>query len=149
MSDNYVTSPELETEGTLVKSGAHFSGTQTLDLSDAEIQEAWRIIQKVRFKYSEIFKRKFNEPSTIDLDTVWKFIDQFEDELKTRLADSLQLLATVNCLPVLEGKPIEIEYLGVLPGHSVNTYGMDHERKAWEVKKATERGESYLGESKG
>lgn len=147
--NHIVTSPELPTQDTLVKSAAHFSGTQTLDLTDEDIQASWRIVQRIRHKYHEIFRRKFNDPSTIDMDTVWKWVDQFEDEVKTTLAEHVDVLATVDCTPILEGRPLEIHWIGKMPGSSLAKYGMDHEKKAWEVKRATKLGESYLGESKG
>lgn len=143
-----VTSPDLPTQDTLIRDAKHFSGTQTLDLTDDDIQAAWRIVQRIRHKYHEIFRRKFNDPTTIDMDIVFKWIDQFEDEVKTTLAEHVDVLATVNVMPILEGQPLEIHWIGKMPGSNLAKFGMDHEKKAWEVKRATALGESYLGESK-
>jgi hypothetical protein len=131
------TSPELDTNSGLMNDAATFSGNLTLDMSDQEIQSAWRIIQHVRSKWTAIFHRKFNDPSTFKLDDALKLIDQFEDEIKTELAEKVNVLATVNVVPILEGQPLEIEFIGKLPGSDIYKYGMDHERKGWEVKRAT------------
>lgn len=148
-----VTSPTLPTPDTLVKSGAQFSGTQTLDLTDDEIQRAWRIIQSIRSKWMGRFRSKFralpeNKVSQA-LEEAMKLVEQFEDELKTELMEKVDILATVNVLPVLEGQPIEIEFIGKMPGSDLYKYGMDHEKKAWEVKQANARDEAFLGESDG
>lgn len=147
--EEIVTSPELPTQDTLVKSAKHFSGTQTLDLTDEEIKHAWRIIQRIRAKWMEVFRRKFNDPSLFKLEQAMELVEQFEDEIKTELMEHVDILATVNTLPILEGAPLEIEFIGKMPGADIYTYGMDHERKAWEVKHAIARNESFLGESEG
>lgn len=123
-----------------------FSGNLTLDLTDEEIKAAWVIIQRVKKRHQEIFRRKFNDPSTFTLDDLHKYIEEFEDEIKTRLAENVGILASVNTVPLLEGEPIEIEWLGVIGGHDLEKYGLDHEKKEYEVKKATARGEAFLGE---
>lgn len=150
---NYVTSPTLDTESTLVHNDVHFSGTQTLELTDDEIKSAWRIIQRIRYKYINVFRSKFNalEEGKISqaLEDCMKLVDQFEDEIKTELAEKVECLATVNVMPVLEGEPIEIEFLGKLPGSDIYKYGMDHERKGWEVRRATAKGEAYYGQQSG
>jgi len=140
------TSPELPTNKGLINDAKSFSGAFTLDLTDDQIAEAWRIVQRVRFKYQEKFRNKFNDPQNFSMEDIEKYVDQFEDELKTRLAEGPGLLATVNILPVFNGQPIEIEFLGVIPGGDLDKYGMDHEKKEWEVKKATAQGEDFLGQ---
>jgi hypothetical protein len=143
---NVPTSPDLPTGDDNITSAKKFSGAMTLDLTDAEIQAAMRIVNRVKQKYQEVFRRKFNDPSTFTLDDVHKWVDQFEDEIKYELADKVNVLASVDTVPLLEGKPLSIEWLGVLPGGNLERYGMDHERKGWEVKRANQRGENYLGE---
>jgi hypothetical protein len=123
-----------------------FSGNLTLDLTDEEIKAAWIIIQRVKQRHQEIFRRKFNDPSTFTLDDLHQYVEEFEDEIKTRLAENVGILASVNTVPLLEGKPLEIEWLGVIDGHDLGKYGLDHEKKEYEVKKATSRGEAFLGE---
>jgi hypothetical protein len=39
-----------------------------------------------------------------------------------------------------------IDVLGHVPGHDVHKYGYDHERKQFEVRGATDRGEDYRGQ---
>ena len=142
------TSPELPADSGLMRTEKQFSGAMTLDLTDDQIAAAIKIVHRVRSKHMEIFRRKFNDPSSFKLDDALKAIEHFEDELKTELAEKVNVLASVNTVPLLEGQPMEIEWLGVLPGGSLDKYGQDHERKTYEVKKATERGEDYLGQKK-
>ena len=143
------TSPTLATSEGLMNSARDFSGTLTLDLTDDQIQAGWRVIQRIRKKHMDKFRRKFNDSSTFTLDEAMNAVEEFEDELKTTLAEQVGLLASVNTVPLLEGLPLEIEYLGVIEGHDLGKYGMDHEKKEYEVKKATERGEAFLGEHDG
>lgn len=143
------TSPTLDTSSDLMNDAKSFSGNMTLDLTDEEIQAGWRIIQRVRRKHQEIFQRKFNDPSTFTMNAVEKAIDEFEDEIKTELAEKVGVLASINVAPIIVGEPMEIEWLGVLPGHDLEKYGLDHEKKEYEVKKATARGEAFLGEHDG
>lgn len=140
------TSPELPTQDTRVKTAKEFSGALTLDMTDEEIAQAYRIVVRVKSKWQEKFRRKFNDPSAFKLDDALKMIEQFEDEIKTELAEKVQVLATVNTVPILEGQPLEIDWIGRLPGSDLARYGMDHEKKEWEVKRAVERGEDFLGQ---
>jgi hypothetical protein len=151
MSDESVevqipTSPELPADSDVVRTAKEFSGAMTLDLGDWEIKKCMTIIHEVRSKHVAKFIRKFNEPSAFKLDDALKAIDEYEDELKTRMANEVNVLVSVNAVPVLEGEPLQIEWLGVLPGGTLDKYGQDHERKGWEVKRASERGEDYLGQ---
>lgn len=149
MQINVPTSPELPADGDIIKTDKQFSGAMTLDLTDDQIAVCMRIVHKIRGKHMDKFRRKFNDPSTFKLDDALKAIEEFEDELKTELAEKVNVLCTVNTVPLLEGQPMEIEWLGVLPGGDLDKYGMDHERKQWEVRRATDAGEDYLGQKKG
>jgi hypothetical protein len=139
------TSPELDTPDANITSEKAFSGAMTLDLTDDQIKEALAIVVPIKERYRDRFIRMLGDPY-MDLDHVLKVVEEMEDELKTTLAERCNILATVDSTPLLEGQPIRIEWLGVLPGHEVNRYGMDHERKAWEVRRANERNEDYLGQ---
>lgn len=142
------TSPELPTSEGLMNTAKDFSGTLTLDLTDDQIQAAWRIIQRVKYKHTQKFRQKFNRPG-FTIDDAMNAVEQFEDELKTTLAEQVGILASVDTVPLLEGQPPVIEYLGVIGGGDLEKYGMDHEKKTWEVKRAAERGEEFLGEHDG
>jgi hypothetical protein len=152
VSDNFtphITSPALPTDEGVVRSVKEFSDTLTLDLTDAEIKAAFEIIIKVIQKWQGIFRAKIDPNSPLSfgaVEEVMKAVDDFEDEIKTRLAESLNLLVSVDVMPVLEGTGYPTIVLeGALPSHSSAQYGMDHEKKAYEVKKAKERGEVFLG----
>jgi len=124
-----------------VNSLKDFSGALTMDLSDAEIKRAFELVITTKNKWQEIFRAKFPFDS---IEAAMDLVGQFEDEVKTRLAEELSLLVTVDVMPVLEGREIEIVFMGAFPGHSVNKYGFDHERKEYEVKKATTLGEDAV-----
>lgn len=143
------TSPELPADHDLVRTEKGFSGAMTLDLGDGEIKACMRILHEVRNKHLSKWINKFNDPRNFTLDDALKAVDNYEDELKTRMANEVNVLVSVNAVPLLEGQPLQIEWLGVLPGGSLDKYGQDHERKGWEVKRATERGEDYLGQHDG
>lgn len=139
------TSPTLPTNDGTVNSARAFSNALTLDLTDSEISAAFRIIMRIRHKYMTIFRSKFNDPSTFHIDDIHEYISSFDDEIKYELADKCGILASVDTVPLLEGKPMAIEYVGKISTPS-DAYGFDHERKEFEVKLANNRGEDYYGQ---
>lgn len=143
--DNPVTSPTLPTNEGFVYTPKQFSDALTLDLTDGEIQRAIQIITSVARKWRSIFAYRLGPHSSFTIDQAMKLVDNFEDEVKTQLAEELDLLATVDVTPVFEGQPPVVELLGALPGHSSAKYGLDHEKKEWEVKKAKTLGQDFLG----
>jgi len=133
----------LPTNDGIVKTAKEFSGALTLDLTDEEIARALKIVMRVKQKHQEIFRKKYPFDS---LEQALELIANFEDEIKTELAERCNVLATIDTVPMLEGKPMNIEWIGKLPGDALYKYGMDHEKKEWEVKRANVRGEDYLGQ---
>jgi hypothetical protein len=142
-------SPTLDTHDGIIHSAKEFSGAMTLDMTDEEIATAVRITTEVREKYRAKWISKFRDPSTFSMDDALRELDNMEDEIKTRLANAVGLLATVDTVPILEGRPPVIEFVGMMPGTNVAKYGQDHEKKEWEVKRATARGEDFLGQKDG
>lgn len=141
------TSPDLETDSGIVTSAGDFSGKLTLDLTDEEIKRAFEIIVPIKKRWENIFRVKFSDPNlSFTMDQALDMVEQFEDEIKTRLAEDINILATVDTTPLLEGKPLVIEWIGRMPGDNVFKHGLDHERKEFEVKRATNRGEDYYGQ---
>jgi hypothetical protein len=149
------TSPTMPTDPGIVHSAKAFSDGLTLDLTDDEITRALRIILEIRRKYSAIFRRKF-APHMAGAETTvarkaeeaMDLIGQFEDELRTTLAEKMDLLVSVDGEPVLFGEPPIISLDGALSSHSSAKYGLDHEKKEWEVKGAKELGQDFLGVTK-
>lgn len=139
------TSPTMDTDSGIVTTAKQFSGNLTLDLTDEEIAAAYRIITRIKAKWQEKFRRKFNDPNSFELDDVLKLVAEFEDEIKTTLAEQVNILATVNTVPILEGQPLEIDFIGKMPSSS-DVYGFDHEKKEWEVKRANANDEDFLGQ---
>ena len=138
-----VTSPTLPANEGFVYTPKQFSDALTLDLTDGEIQQALGIIVNTSKKWRTRFAYK-SLTGFHDVEEAMKLVDQFESELKTRLAD-IDLLATVDVMPVFEGQPPIVELVGALPGHPSEKYGLDHEKKTWEVKKAKALGQDFLG----
>lgn len=142
------TSPTLDADSGIITSARDFSGKLTLDLTDEEIKRAFEIIVPIKKRWESIFRVKFSDPNlSFTMDQALDMVEQFEDEIKTRLAEDVNILATVDTTPLLEGQPLIIEWIGRIPGDNVFKYGLDHEKKEWEVKKATARGEAFLGQN--
>lgn len=143
--DNVPTSPTMPTDPGIVRTPKQFSDSLTLDLTDEEIAKAMQITLAVRRKWSAIFRSKFGPNEQFSADAAFKLLGQFEDEIKTRLAEEMDLLASVDVEPVLFGQPPVITFEGALGSHSSAKYGLDHEKKEWEVKRAKARGDDFLG----
>jgi FKBP-type peptidyl-prolyl cis-trans isomerase (trigger factor) len=129
---NYPTSPNLPTSGDIVHTDKEFSDALTLELTDEEIQKAFAIVAEVSFKY------QYKEASV-------KNLEALEDEIKTRLT-SIGILASVNPMSLLDGDPVTVDFIGKVKNDPFHTYGLDHEKKKFEVEKANTRGEDYLGQ---
>lgn len=150
---NPVNSPSLATDPGIITSAKQFSDNLTLDLTDTEIKQAFELIVNISKKWQQRFRYKFNNVAAYRhlsesqvVEEAAKLIDEFENELHNTLAEKLHLIVTVDMAPVFEGEPPVVELVGCLDTHSSATYGMDHEKKEWEVKKAAELGEDYYGQ---
>lgn len=131
-----VTSPDLDTEGSqAVSTFKDFSGALTLDLTDDEIARAAAIVISVSRKYSTRTATRENLAAA-------------GDEMVYRLADEADILAKFDPVPLAQGEPPRIEFIGKVSGDSTHKYGLDHEKKAWEVQHANDKGESFYGEEK-
>lgn len=147
MSD-FVTSPTLPTND-VVTSLKGFSDTLTMDLTDEEIQRAMKTVLPIISKWQRIFRSKIT-PNTLmsyrDVEDMMKDVDKFEDEVKTTFMEKMDLLVSVDIMPVLEGTGYPaIVFEGALDTHSTAKYGLDHEKKSHEVRKAKDLGEVFLG----
>jgi hypothetical protein len=72
-------------------------------------------------------------------------LDALRDETLTRLA-GIGVLASVDVAPCLNGEPPVVEIIGKV-GDVGFQKPFDHERKQYEVNKANDRGEDFLGQS--
>lgn len=148
MNDEIVTptSPELPVRDTgIVKTKKEFSDSLTQDLTDEEIQRAMQLMLPIKQKWQRKFISRYTHETNFNPDQAMKLVDEFEKELVATMAEKANLIVSVDVVPLLEGKPLVIEYVGVLPGHSASK-GFDHERKAFEVKKAVQREEDWYGQ---
>ncbi len=126
----------------VVSTMTDFSNAMTLDLNDDEIKTAGELILTIRARYVD----KWQFMSFDSFDHAAIELEHYRDEITTTLAERLGILATVDTAPVLDGEAPIIEIIGKIEGTSFAKYGMDHEKKKWEVELATERGEDYLGQ---
>lgn len=140
-----VTSPQLPVNDGIVTSAKQFSDALTQDLTDDEIKRAFELTVRISRKWQDKFRRQFSQP-LFTVEDALQALDEFEEELKYELATKLDVYATVDSTPIFEGKPPVVEFSGALPSHSIAKQGFDHERKEFEVKRATNKGEAYLGE---
>lgn len=124
--------PDVDGVG-LVKTQKEFSDGLTMDLTDEEISKSMRIVVEIQNKWAD-------RPNTVNN------LEALRDEVLTRLANDCGVLATLDPAPALYGEPPVLEFIGKVAGDSSHQYGMDHEKKMYEVRKATERGEAYLGQ---
>lgn len=146
MSEFATTSPTLPTQDTVVRTQKQFSDALTQELTDEEIKQAMALILPLKEKWRNRFIGKLAHDPTLNLEKALEMLAEMSDEITYRLATELNVLATVDTTPLLEGKGPVIEWIGVLPGHSLNKDGFDHEKKAWEARKARDRGEDWLGQ---
>jgi len=102
------------------------------DLTDAEISRFFKVVEEVRVKYAG---RKNSVEN----------LESLRDETLTRLMD-IGILATMDPSPCFYGEPPVIEVVGKVQGDSLHKHGFDHEQKGWEVNKANERNEQWLGQ---
>lgn len=140
-----IDSPTLPTNDGIVRTAKEFSDGLTLDLTDDEITKALRITLPIKAKYQEMFRSRLRH-NNFTVEEAMRLVDQFEDELVYELATQMDLIATVDVSPVFnDGSPPVIEFVGALGSHSSAKYGLDHEKKEWEVKQAKERKQDFLG----
>ena len=103
------------------------------ELADSEAVKAVRLIGEVQIKYAKKVATKEN-------------LHALRDEALYRLATQLGIKAELDPTPCFYGEPPILEIQGKMAGDDIHKYGFDHEKKGWEVRKAHERGEDYLGE---
>jgi len=116
----------------IIKSTEQLAGFAQ-DLTDIEVGEVGKIIGSLQRKYAQ-------RPNTPEV------LDQLRDEVVTKLAEQMGILATLDPTPCFHGEPPIVEIVGKVSGHSFHKDGFDHERKYWEVQQANKKGEAYLGQ---
>ena len=116
----------------IIKSTEQLAGFAQ-DLTDVEVGQVGKLIGALQRKYAH----KANTPENLE---------HLRDEVITKLAEDMGILATLDPTPCFHGEPPILEIVGKVAGHSFNKDGFDHERKYWEVQKANQLGEAYLGQ---
>lgn len=143
MNSPYPTSPNLPTGKDVVNTAKGFAGATTLDLTDEEtkvfLETTVAITRNHQAKWRMLYPFK-------SIEQCMKLCDKLEQELAYTMMERLNVLVRVDATPVFEGNGPIIEYIGKMEGTSLARYGQDHEKKTWEVQKAQERGEDFLGQ---
>jgi len=114
-----------------IKSGKQFAEFAS-ELQDTEVEQLIKIHVALQQKWA------FRANTVENLEAM-------RDEYLTRFAEA-GIVATVDASPCLYGEPPVVEILGKVSGDPIHTDGFDHERKQWEVRRAVERNEDYLGQ---
>lgn len=102
------------------------------ELTDEEIAQAGEILFSLQRKWGT----RPNTPENLE---------SLRDEGLTRMAD-IGILASFDPTPCFYGEPPTFVIEGKITGHNDHKYGFDHERKMYEVRKATQLGEDYRGQ---
>lgn len=102
------------------------------ELTDSDAVRAVELVAQLQTKYA-------NKPNTKEN------LEELRDEALTRLAD-INILAEFDPAPCFYGEPPILEFKGKISTDDIHTYGFDHEKKGWEINKAHDRGEDFLGE---
>lgn len=102
------------------------------ELTDSESVEAFKLVMELQMKYA--FK-----PNT------QQNLEELRDEALTRLMEK-NILAELDISPCFYGESPILELKGKVSSDTIHAYGFDHEKKKWEIDKAHDKGEDYLGE---
>lgn len=102
------------------------------ELTDSESTAAFQLIIELQSKYAY-------KANTVEN------LEQLRDEALTRLME-MNILAELDVTPCFHGESPILELKGKVSGDPLHKYGFDHEKKKWEIDKAHDRGEDYLGE---
>jgi hypothetical protein len=133
----YVTSPTLA-DNDIVGNPKELSDALTLELTDHEISRMMEIFGSTWKKY---IGRTFDT-----VEQGMQIVTEAEKEITDRMANELEVLCTIDVSPMLMMQPPILEIHGKLPTSSFAEHGFDHEKKEYEVKEATVRGEDWLGQ---
>lgn len=143
MSKPYVTSPNLPTDRDVVGTAKGFVNATTTELNDDEAKKFLEITIGIVKKHQTIWKRLFPFDS---LEQCVGLLDRLEQELTYTMMVEMNIMVRVDGTPIFAGGAPVIEFLGKTEGTPFAIYGMDHEKKEAEVRKAKDRGEDYLGQ---
>jgi hypothetical protein len=97
-------------------------------------------------KHQPRWRERIVHDVSLTVEGLSEMMDHFRDEVVTRLGEEVGIAANVDAVPCLEGKPPVVDIIGHLAGSTMDVYGFDHEKKQWEVTRASRRGEDYLGQ---
>lgn len=122
-----------DNKSTVVTSAKEFSDSSMMELTDSETSKALSTILGIQEKYQYRLASKEN-------------LDSMADEITTKMFEQ-GILVSFDPTPLFEGDAPHLEILGKVGGDFAS-HGFDHEKEAWEVKRARDEGEDFHGESK-
>lgn len=120
-----------------------FVNATTTDLNDDEAKKFLELTVGIIKKHQTVWKRIFPFDN---LEQCMELLDKLEQELTYTMMVEMNIMVRVDGTPVFAGGAPIIEFLGKTEGTPFAIYGMDHEKKEWEVKKAKGRDEAFLNE---
>lgn len=122
-----------DNKSTVVTSTKEFSDNSMMELTDSEVQAALSEILRIQEKYQY---RLANEAN----------LQSLASEITEKMFD-MNILVSFDPTPLFEGDAPHLEILGKVGGE-FDKHGFDHEREQWEVKRANDKGEDFLGSDK-
>lgn len=102
------------------------------ELLDSESQMAGRVVREAQIKWA-------GKPNTVEN------LEELRQEILHALMD-IGIVAEFDPTPCFYGQPPIVEIRGKVKDDPQHKYGFDHEKKRWEVQRAIERNEEYLGQ---
>ncbi len=121
----------LPTPDDRIQSGKQLAGFAS-ELTDDEIKQVIGVVNDIRLRYST---KAFTLAN----------LEALRDEILHRMAN-IGVLVSVDVATCLNGEPPTVEIVGKV-GDAGFQKEFDHEKKRYEVNKAIERGEDYLGQT--
>lgn len=143
MEEQYIpTTPNTDlSDREIVRTLDEFSGALTLDMTDAEIEQAAKVMLPIYRRHKQKFLMKFAGLRSVE--EAMALIDEMENEIQYEMATKCGILVRIDVEPLFEGSPPIIDWVGKVGGVESE---FDHDQKEWEVKRATERDEAFLGQ---
>lgn len=102
------------------------------NMYDSDVRMIGEVVTALSHKYSKL-------PNTAPN------LEKLRDEALTKLAEK-GILVEIDVTPCFYGQPPNIDILGKVSTDDFHKYGLDHEKKGWEVKKSKDRGEDFYGQ---
>lgn len=121
-----------DNHSTVVTNPTELSRGTTMELTDSEVQDVFKLIVEVQERYKFKFATAEN-------------LAALRDEVLYRLMEH-NILATFDPTPILNGEAPQVEIVGKISSDPIHKHGFDHEKEQWEVQRANERSQEVYDE---